>query len=260
MHPAHYAGYVPRELSSLLTTFSEQTDEQVYLNNNRNQNARQYDGDVIEPFAKILNDPAPRKFIVVHLLGTHMSYQYRYPETYEKFTDRTGVPAALSDDQVALYNSYDNAVLYNDFVVSSLIKEYAKVDPNGFLMYLSDHGEDVYDGPDHATLGRNEAAPTAPMYTIPFMVYASPKWRQTHNWDFTSIKSRPFSSSSLVHTWAQLAGLSFDELDPTKSLVSFDFKERPRLIGNPYEQKGLTDFNLMRGNTPPPPASKLVQQ
>jgi glucan phosphoethanolaminetransferase (alkaline phosphatase superfamily) len=45
--------------NTMLTTFSEQTDEQVYLNSNRNQNARQYDGDVIEPFNKILDDPAP---------------------------------------------------------------------------------------------------------------------------------------------------------------------------------------------------------
>jgi heptose-I-phosphate ethanolaminephosphotransferase len=190
-----------------------------------------------------------------------MSYQYRYPPAFDKFTDRQGVPAGVSDAQVPIYNTYDNAVLYNDFVVSSLIKDFAKTDPNGFLLYLSDHGEDVYDGPNHDVLGRNEAKPTAPMYTVPFLVYASQKWRQTHNWDFTSIKSRPFSSSSLIHTWAQLAGLSFDELDGTKSLVSFDFKERPRLIGDPYQEKGLTDFSLMRGNTPPALiAPKVVQQ
>ena len=247
--------------NTMLTTFSEQTDEQVYLNNNRNQNAAQYDGDVLEPFSKVLADAAPRKFIVIHLLGTHMSYQYRYPPAFDKFTDRQGVPAGVSDAQVPIYNTYDNAVLYNDFVVSSLIKDFAKTDPNGFLLYLSDHGEDVYDGPNHDVLGRNEAKPTAPMYTVPFLVYASQKWRQTHNWDFTSIKSRPFSSSSLIHTWAQLAGLSFDELDGTKSLVSFDFKERPRLIGDPYQEKGLTDFSLMRGNTPPALiAPKVVQQ
>ena len=141
--------------NTMLTTFSEQADEQVYLNNNRNQNARQYDGDVLEPFAKALNDAAPRKLIVVHLLGTHMSYQYRYPQDYEKFTGRDGVPAAIDDSKLELYNSYDNAVLYNDFVVSSLIKSYSKADPNGFLLYLSDHGEDVYDSPGHDTLGRN---------------------------------------------------------------------------------------------------------
>jgi len=236
--------------NTMLTTFSEQADEQAYLNNNRNQNAAQYDGDVLEPFSKVLADPAPRKFIVVHLLGTHMSYQYRYPPEFNKFTDRQGIPAGVSDEQVPIYNTYDNAVLYNDFVVSSLIKNYAKADPNGFLLYLSDHGEDVYDGPNHDVLGRNEGKPTMPMYTVPFIAYASPKWRQTHNWDFTSIKSRPFSSSSLIHTWAQLAGLSFDELDGTKSLVSFDYKERPRMIGDPYKEKGLIDFSLMRGNTP----------
>ncbi|MHA3735268.1 phosphoethanolamine transferase CptA [Pseudomonas sp. Eth.TT006] len=248
--------------NTMLTTFSEQADEQVYLNNNRNQNAAQYDGDVIEPFNKALTDPAQRKLIVVHLLGTHMSYQYRYPSTFDKFQDRTGVPAGVRDDQVPTYNSYDNAVLYNDFVVSSLIKDYAKSDPNGFLLYLSDHGEDVFDSAGHDTLGRNENKPTAPMYTIPFMAWASPKWRETHDWNFAADLSRPYSSSHLIHTWADLAGLSFDELDRSKSLVSDSFKPRPLLIGNPYErqQRALIDFSLMKPKKVEPTAANVVQQ
>jgi len=234
--------------NTMLTTFSEQADEQVYLNNNRNQNARQYDGDVLAPFSKALADPAERKFIVVHLLGTHMSYQYRYPPSFDKFTDREGVPAGISDDQLPTYNSYDNAVLYNDFVVSSLIKDYAKTDPNGFLLYLSDHGEDVFDSAGHSTLGRNEGKPTAPMYTIPFMAYASPKWRESHSWNFAGDLQRPYSSSQLIHTWADLAGLSSTELDRSKSLVSDSFKPRPLLIGDPYQrqQKPLIDFSLIK--------------
>jgi len=245
--------------NTMLTTFSQQADEQVYLNNNRNQNAAQYDGDVIAPFNKALADTAPRKLIVVHLLGTHMSYQYRYPPSFNKFTDRQGVPAGVRDDQVPTYNSYDNAVLYNDFVVSSLIKDYARTDPNGFLLYLSDHGEDVFDSAGHDTLGRNEGKPTAPMYTIPFMAWASPKWRESHDWSFAGELSRPYSSSQLIHTWADLAGLSFDELDRSKSLVSNDFTARPLLIGNPYqrEHKALIDFSLMQPKKPEP---RLVQK
>ncbi|RBL72484.1 hypothetical protein C3E98_002960 [Pseudomonas sp. MWU13-2625] len=248
--------------NTMLTTFSEQADEQVYLNNNRNQNAAQYDGDVIEPFNKALTDPAQRKLIVVHLLGTHMSYQYRYPPTFDKFQDRTGVPAGVRDDQVPTYNSYDNAVLYNDFVVSSLIKDYAKSDPNGFLLYLSDHGEDVFDSAGHNTLGRNENKPTAPMYTIPFMAWASPKWRENHDWNFAADLGRPYSSSHLIHTWADMAGLSFDELDRTKSLVSDSFKPRPLMIGNPYEreQRALIDFSLMKPKKVEPAAANVVQQ
>jgi heptose-I-phosphate ethanolaminephosphotransferase len=245
--------------NTMLTTFSEQADEQVYLNNNRNQNAAQYDGDVIAPFNKALADAAPRKLIVVHLLGTHMSYQYRYPSTFDKFKDRKGVPDGVSDDQLPTYNSYDNAVLYNDFVVSSLIKDYAKSDPNGFLLYLSDHGEDVFDSPGHSTLGRNEAKPTAPMYTIPFMAWASPKWRESHDWSFAKDLGRPYSSSHLIHTWADLAGLNFDELDRSKSLVSDSFKPRPLMIGNPYEreQKALIDFSLIK---PKPKPAEIVQK
>ncbi|ETK17083.1 hypothetical protein H097_16970 [Pseudomonas sp. FH4] len=234
--------------NTMLTTFSEQADEQVYLNNNRNQNARQYDGDVLEPFSKALADKAERKLIVVHLLGTHMSYQYRYPPSFNTFTDRQGVPDGVNDDQLPTYNSYDNAVRYNDFVVSSLIKDYAKTDPNGFLLYLSDHGEDVFDSAGHDTLGRNEGKPTAPMYTIPFMTWASPKWRATHDWNMQGDVQRPYSSSQLIHTWADLAGLSFDELDRSRSLVSDSFKPRPLLIGDPYQrpQKALIDFSLIK--------------
>lgn len=247
--------------NTMLTTFSEQADEQVYLNNNRNQNAAQYDGDVIEPFNKALADAAPRKLIVVHLLGTHMSYQYRYPSNFDKFQDRNGVPAGVRDDQLPTYNSYDNAVLYNDFVVSSLIKDYAKSDPNGFLLYLSDHGEDVFDSAGHNTLGRNEAKPTAPMYTIPFIAWASPKWRESHDWNFVDDLDRPYSSSHLIHTWADLAGLSFDELDRSKSLVSADFKARPLMIGDPYarEQKALIDFSLIKPKVKPDPAEVVVK-
>jgi heptose-I-phosphate ethanolaminephosphotransferase len=52
----------------------------------------------------------------------------------------------------------------------------------------------------------------------------------------------------LIHTWADLAGLSFDEWDRSKSLVSDSFKPRPLMIGNPYErqQKGLIDFSLIK--------------
>jgi len=234
------------ERNTMLTTFSEQADKQVYLNNNRAQNASQYDGDVLEPFSKALEDPAPRKFIVVHLLGTHMRYQYRFPEEYDHFADRQGVPAWVTDDQLPTYNSYDNAVLYNDFVVSSLIDRLSTSGGRDLLLYLSDHGEAVFDSPDNAMLGRNEGKPTSPMYTVPFIVWTSEQWQGNQALNYGAELGRPYSSSNLIHTWADLAGLSFSEWDPSKSLVSDKFKVRPVLIGNPYQPKSLIDFSLVK--------------
>ncbi|WKN22461.1 phosphoethanolamine transferase CptA [Azotobacter vinelandii] len=246
--------------NTMLTTFSEQADEQFYLNNNRDQNARQYDGGVLEPFSRVLADDAPRKFVVVHLLGTHMRYQYRYPQEFERFTDRTGVPDSVTDDQLPTYNSYDNAVLYNDHVVSSLIERFRATDPNGFLLYLADHGEAVFDAPDPEVLGRNEGAPTSPMYTVPFILWNSPKWRAQQPRDFATALHRPYSSSHFIHTWADLAGLRFDGFEPDKSLVSADFKRRPLLIGNPQQPKNLIDFSLIKPKKPVDPSSEFVQR
>ena len=234
------------ERNTMLTTFSKQADEQVYLNNNREQNARQYDGDVLQPFTKALADPAPRKLIVVHLLGTHMSYKYRYPAEFDRFNDRQGVPSWVTDDQLPTYNSYDNAVLYNDFVVSSLIERLADKQDNGFLLYLADHGEAVFDSPTESVLGRSEGRPSAPMYTIPFMLWTSEQWRAQNPTDFSVALSRPYSSSNLIHTWSDLTGLHYTEFDSSKSLVSTAFKERPLLIGNPYQPKSLIDFSLIK--------------
>ena len=235
--------------NTMLTTFSEQADEQVYLNNNREQNARQYDGDVLAPFAKVLADATPRKFIVVHLLGTHMSYQYRYPPEFERFTDRNGAPDNVTDDQLPTYNSYDNAVLYNDHVVASLIKDLSGAQANSMLLYLSDHGEAVFDAPKPDVLGRNEAAPTSPMYTVPFIVWSSPQWQGQTPRDFTAALSRPYSSAHFIHTWADLAGLRFAEYEAHKSLVSHNFRPMPLLIGNPAEPKSLIDFSLIKPKT-----------
>lgn len=63
--------------NTMLTSFSQQMDEQVYLNHSRSQNSYQFDGNVLEPFKRVLNDGAERRFIVVHLLGAHMRYEYR---------------------------------------------------------------------------------------------------------------------------------------------------------------------------------------
>ena len=95
-------------------------------------------------------------------------------------------------------------------MVASLIKDFKATDPNGFLVYFSDHGEEVYDTPPHKTQGRNEDNPTRHMYTIPFLLWTSEKWQATHPRDFSQDVDRKYSLAELIHTWSDLAGLSYD--------------------------------------------------
>ena len=232
--------------NTMLTNFSQQTDEQFYLNNSRDQNSRSYDENVIEPFQKVLADPAEKKLIIVHLLGTHMKYEYRYPPEFARFNDRAGLADWATPDQIPVINNYDNAVLYNDEVVANLISSFSATNPNGLLVYFSDHGEDVFDSPGHKILGRNEGRPTEPMYAVPFFTWESESWKKQHPRDLRKFADRPYQTSHFIHTWADLAGLRFEGFDSTKSLVSKDFKERPLWVGDPNAPKAMIDMRAMQ--------------
>ncbi|MCX8578283.1 phosphoethanolamine transferase CptA [Gilliamella sp. B2717] len=233
--------------NTMLTMFSKQTDKQYYMNNDRNQSARQYDDAVIQPFKEVLTDPAKKKFIVIHLLGTHMKYEFRYPKSseYNVFQDKTGIPFNIDDDNAKVYNSYDNAISYNDYVITTLFNTFKQSHDNGFMLYFSDHGEEVYQTPPYDVLGRNEKAPTKPMYTIPFILWQSPSWLKTHPNDYQAYVDRKFSSQDLIHTWSDLAGLRYNLYQPEKSLVNPNFKPSIRWIGDPYDKKGLVDFDKL---------------
>ncbi len=231
--------------NTMLTVFSRQTDKQYYLNHQRRQNSRQYDDAVLAPFAEALADPAEKKFIVVHLLGTHINYKFRFPENYAKFSGREGLPEGLTNEQVASWNDYDNANLYNDFVVSSLIKTFRDTDPNGFLVHFSDHGEEVFDTPPHNMQGRNESAPTRPMYEVPFMIWQPEKWAAGQQVDIKTLASRPYSLMDFIHTWSELTGISYQGWEPAKSLINPAWTPRTRWIGDPYQKNGLFDYDSL---------------
>ncbi|WP_265497983.1 phosphoethanolamine transferase CptA [Providencia rustigianii] len=235
------------ERNTLLTAFSRQTDKQYYLNNDMAQSSRIYDDVVLAPFKEALADPAEKKFIVVHLLGTHMRYEFRYPENKAIFSDKNSpVPANLKDDQIKDYNAYDNAQHYNDYVVSSLIKDFDASKENGFLVFFSDHGEDVYDTPPHEMLGRSEGKPSKVMYNIPFFIWQSPEWLQSHQFDLKDKADRPYSTMDFIYTWSDLSGLNYTGFEPQKSLINKDYQPQPRWIGDPENKSSLMLYDDLK--------------
>lgn len=86
------------------------------------------------------------QLLVLHMLGNHgPAYYRRYPPAFERFK-----PACREDDlarcsQQEIVNAYDNAVLYTDHVLATLIgtlqTHSAQVD--SALIFLSDHGESL---------------------------------------------------------------------------------------------------------------------
>lgn len=108
-----------------------------------------YDEDTLPYLQKSVNEyKGGFRFIVLHIGGgSHgPSYHERYPKEFQKFT-----PICKDADVVnkcspqELYNTFDNTILYVDYVVSNIIKTLDKSKKKFVFFYLSDHGESLLE-------------------------------------------------------------------------------------------------------------------
>jgi glucan phosphoethanolaminetransferase (alkaline phosphatase superfamily) len=108
-----------------------------------------YDGQLIPILDSILDNGAPRHFSIINLLGQHFNYSHRYPEAFGQYRPEFSKTAVLLNGangyQEQIRNSYDNAVLYNDFVLDSVISVVQKYSKNALVVFVADHGELLFD-------------------------------------------------------------------------------------------------------------------
>lgn len=89
---------------------------------------------------------AQSKLIVVHEIGSHgPTYYRRYPESMRHFTPDCQRSDIQNCSHEALVNTYDNTILYSDYVNAEILRlamEFSNVvDIN--VLYVSDHGESL---------------------------------------------------------------------------------------------------------------------
>jgi lipid A ethanolaminephosphotransferase len=81
--------------------------------------------------------------LVLHQLGSHgPAYFQRYPKAFARFTPICESVELQDCSAEALKNSYDNTILYTDFVLAQLIQKLQAADNlETAFFYVSDHGE-----------------------------------------------------------------------------------------------------------------------
>ncbi|WP_445719407.1 phosphoethanolamine transferase [Flavobacterium sp.] len=189
-----------------------------------------YDEVILDSFQTILNEKVTKKFIVLHLMGTHMVYKDRYPKSFEKFTDN---PKSKfnSSESITTINSYDNAILYQDYIWYNVMDLVKKINNKAAILFISDHGEEVYNSIDFS--GHTETKGTKAMYDIPFVLWLSKKNKNDKS-NLIFDVNRKYSTENLIFTMADLASLKFDKFEPSKSVLNKEFKTCKRIIFNNY--------------------------
>ncbi len=109
-----------------------------------------YDEDVIPLLQGGLQSySSGYKFIILHLGGGSHGPKYakRIPKEFQVFKPQcleADVVNHCSEEQ--LYNSYDNTILYTDYVLGEIIAQLDQSQLPYVFIYISDHGESLLEG------------------------------------------------------------------------------------------------------------------
>ncbi|MFY0627134.1 MAG: sulfatase-like hydrolase/transferase [Reichenbachiella sp.] len=217
-----------------VTLMARATNQQVFINTTSEQRRTPLDLELIPELKKVIEKDEEKVVVFLHILGTHTAYDQRYPNDFERFEGKPELTQHRTDRAYETINEYDNAVLYNDFVVSEVIDVVAKVNTNSFVLYFSDHGEDVFQVSNNAIHVETKA--TSPMFRVPFVL-----WQSLLNESKRKIDKeldRKYMLDDLFHGIADLCEIKFLKFDSTRSIFNKNFRPRERVIldGITYEE------------------------
>lgn len=192
------------------------------------------DESLIPYLKKAIKDTAFNKLIFIHLNGSHFPYNIRYPNSFDKFKTQEDIPSKflkkMNNDEISTYNAYDNSILYNDFVLSKFINELKPLDGAAFLLYISDHGEEVFDSQHYS--GRSFDNISQSMCRIPFILWRNEKYRSLNNLDIDT--NKVYSSDDIIHSIMDLIGVSHMQKDTCRSIFSTEFQQKRRKVNDKW--------------------------
>ena len=174
------------------------------------------DEDILPHYNNILNENNNKQLIVIHTIGSHWWYNSHYSNEYEIFKPTMRSRIVSNCDSMEIVNSYDNTVLYTDFIISEIIKPLQN--KNAIMIYLSDHGE---------ALGENNlwlhASDAEIMHHTAALIWMSNKYIENYPNKYNALlsnKQRKHKTDFLYHTVIDAGNISTDVLDIKLSLLN----------------------------------------
>lgn len=230
------------------SVYAKEADDIIFLNKTNYSNQGETDEVVLPVFNKILDSQAQKTLVVIHTLGSHFDYSHRYPSSFDNFKPSLNdiEDYSLQDKKYKqrLINSYDNSILYTDYVINELIDSMrAQTETESFLLYSSDHGEDLFDGQCDKSGHGNE---TAHNFEIASLAWYSPRFAANHTDKVQNLKAnanKPVNHTSIFPTLIDAADITIPNYALDRSLLgSLSAYTRLVLGGKDYDnntQQGI---------------------
>lgn len=224
-------------LRSTISSIANMADNTHFISNDyHGVTVRRFDGYMLPYIREAISDKAPKKAIFIHMMGSHLQYDNRVPKEFFKFKnhDVNAYTDEPSSREISYINSYDNSVLYTDWVVSQIIKSLKEPDNESDisgLLFFSDHGEEVFDSMDFVGHRPDSISPS--MVEIPFITWTSRIYKEKRQ-DLVSAmqsnRSKPFMLDNAFYTMTSFMGLQSSDFNDHNNLFSVDHIDPARVV------------------------------
>ena len=209
----------------------------VCIRDSKSEFEKPYDEHLLPLLDQTLKQKKPKRFIVLHLIGTHVEYENRYPKTFKAFS--TNVEQGENNKIKKTKATYDTAVRYNDSIVNAIINRFK--DKNALIIYTSDHGEDVMEI-NKKIAGHGDIDINNHKVEIPMLVYISKTFQKNYPYITNRIRlsaNRPFMTDDMIHSILDLMEIQTKEYRPSLSIFNkqFNYKRKRICAEKPYPIK-----------------------
>lgn len=210
-------------ISIISSTSTEEYFSQNFIDTYKNF----LDEVLVNKFSSMSFDSNKNNFIVIHLMGCHVMYANRYPKEFSRFN--TG-------DEIV--DSYNNAMLYNDYIVSKLYQISRKIPNFQAFVYMADHGED----PD-LNKGHNSGEFTSQMSMIPLYFSFSDDYIKKHKYKVESLlnnQNQYFTNDLIFDTLLGIMGITNNDFyEEQNDLSSKKYKHDENDLTTLYGKRTL---------------------
>lgn len=239
IHYLRKAGYQTHWISNqnpmgiydtMTTVIAKTCDSVSFVNHSKSSNMISLDDKILPVFQEAISQGDSSKFVFIHIMGSHAPFRLRYPDEYDRFKGNTD---GKTEKQSKIINEYNNSILYSDHIVTQIIKMTKETDRYASVLYISDHGLELYDKSNY--FGHSYRAGLE----MPFVLWVSDEYKNSNSTkvaNFNSYIDRKYSSEYLFFSICDLLNMRFDSFQPQRSIFSKSFKMKKRFVGTPNKE------------------------
>lgn len=226
-----------RPNNDLIDFFGMEADSCIFMKE-INPKYHYYDMDLLTQVREAVNLNSKKIFIVLHTYGSHFNYHERYDRKKALFLPDTPCESTYKNKEY-LVNAYDNTILSTDELLGSIINTLDSLSSISSLLYVSDHGEDIFDDNRKQFL---HASPRPSYFQlhVPLFVWMSESFREYDEGMYANLcdnRSKPVESSVCVfHTMLSLGGINTPLRKAEYSLTNTDLYNRNRKYLNDHNE------------------------